>query len=593
MNKILIVGHPQSGYGDVEKILLGCGMQAAEKSRNEGLSAQEIGSILCKAHGHASVDTMRSGGDIQQIEAGPVWNGLALDLLMNNIDQQFWGWSDPQAIALLDYWKLLDPKMAFMLVYDEPQRVLREMGCDEARHCSREMVKQRLESWNAYNGALLAFYLRNQDRCMLVNAQQVRRNTDAYLNQLQPYLGDQVLLSPPSSSKSSFRAIPYRNGSNGSDGMHASAGLVTNAIAVPVLADGFLVEGILSGYPEHMQRYEELQASASIPMENHTEMKPEAVDAWLTQMKRRSESGRAITILTEEKQRIEQKLVELGETEESLKDELASKSRERTELSEENDLLLAQLHQVQEELERYYLENEKNKGLAAEKASVENKRQALEAEKKTLEQRLKEQQTTVEKEHAVQMAKQRALAEEKQSLESKLQAMQQQVQSLEKEVKNSNVQKELTEENELLLAQLHQVQEELERYYLENQKLKQEQKPAYYGAADRLKSELPYQLGAAIIERSRQVWPVLFLPVSLSRIARDYRKQEKQQATDLPPLNKYRDYPEAERVQKHLSYRLGEIWLKHSRTPWGWAAMPFALTKAYREFRTYRTSKDN
>jgi len=464
---------------------------------------------------------------------------------------------------------------------------------------------------------------------MLVNARQVRKNADAYLNQLQTYLDKQVCLSAPPPTNGSFKAIAARNGSidklNGSL-QRVSAG----ALAAPALADGFLIDSLLVEYPEHLQCYEELQASATIPLTCSEASKATVFDSWSAHMRRRSETGNVIRILSEEKQRVEQELEryyleneknkglaaekesaeKLRRTLEQEKQSLESKlqamqqqvqslekevknSNVQKELAEENDLLLAQLHQVQEELERYYLENEKNKGLAAEKASVENKRQALEAEKKALEQRLKEQQTTVEKENAVQIAKQRALAEEKQSLESKLQAMQQQVQSLEKEVKNSNVQKELTEENGLLLAQLHQVQEELERYYLENQKLKQEQKPAYYGAAERLKSELPYQLGAAIIERSRQVWPVLFLPISLSRIARQYRKHAKASGEQLPPLEAYRDFYEAEKAQKHLSYSLGETWLKHSRTPWGWVVMPFALSRARKAYRQYRQSLDS
>jgi len=148
--------------------------------------------------------------------------------------------------------------------------------------------------------------------------------------------------------------------------------------------------------------------------------------------------------------------------------------------------------------------------------------------------------------------------------------------------------KGLKEENELLLAQLHQVQEELERYFLENRELKAHQQPVYFGAAERLKSGLSYRLGAAIIERSRKVWPLPFLPFSLWVLARRHRKEQPESAQNLPSLEEYRDYHEAQKAQKQLSFRLGTAWLKHIRRPWGWMFMPFALIGAHHSYRQYR-----
>ncbi|ASQ89787.1 hypothetical protein CHL67_01595 [Prosthecochloris sp. GSB1] len=715
MNKILIVGHQNSGYRDVEHILLDCGMKPARKSKNQGLSTIEIGLTLRRAHGCGELDGHR---DIQQIDAGPVWNGLALDLLMNNIDQKFWGWSDPDAIYLLDYWKSLDPKMAFLLVYDEPHRVLREIGCDEARFCTRETVEARLESWSIYNRALLAFYLRNQSRSMLVNARQVRQNADAYLKQLQSYLDDHVRLSGPVFSNGAFKSIFSQKGSGGTIGQEGHA-LSATALSFSALADGFLVESILSEYPEYQQCYEELQASATIPQEVVDTSGAKAFEAWLIQMKRYSETGRAIAILTEKKQRVENELIELQVERKNLNAELSNSNNIKKELTEENGVLLVQLHQVQEELELYRFESRENQRLGEEKALLEKSRQALAEEKQGLEKKLKElqrQQDFLQQEsksasearnalteengvllvqlHQVQeelelyrfesrenqrlgeekalLEKSRqALAEEKQGLEKKLKELQRQQDFLQQESKSASearnalteengvllaqlhqVQEELelyrfesrenqrlgeekalleksrqalaeekqglekklkelqrqqdflqqesksasearnalTEENGVLLAQLHQVQEELELYHFENRKLRQRLSPDYYGAADRLKKELPYQLGAVIIERTRKIWPVLFLPVSLSRIVQTYRKQEKKSEEKLPPLTEYRDYHEAEKAQKHLSYRLGQVWLRHSRKPWGWFVMPFALAKAHRAYRDYRQS---
>lgn len=41
MNKILIVGHPQSGFEEVEQVLHDCGMAYAQPSRREGFLPAE------------------------------------------------------------------------------------------------------------------------------------------------------------------------------------------------------------------------------------------------------------------------------------------------------------------------------------------------------------------------------------------------------------------------------------------------------------------------------------------------------------------------------------------------------------------------
>ena len=99
-------------------------------------------------------------------------------------------------------------------------------------------------------------------------------------------------------------------------------------------------------------------------------------------------------------------------------------------LQEENELLLAQLHQIQEELESVFLKSkqfEEAASQAAAKLKAETDAKNAEAGK-------------------AQTEAARANAEAAKA-------------------------KDLQEENDLLLAQLHQVQEELERYYLKNKDL--------------------------------------------------------------------------------------------------------------------------
>jgi hypothetical protein len=155
---------------------------------------------------------------------------------------------------------------------------------------------------------------------------------------------------------------------------------------------------------------------------------------------------------------------------------------------------------------------------------------------------------------------------------------------------------ELQQENDLLLQQIHQVQDELERYYLENQELKQ--RPAApaplaetfaYGAAERVKRQLSYRLGLIMIQRSRTLSGMLGMPWALMKEAREFRKSNPQ-AEDgkRPPLNQYRDADEGKKAQQHLSYRLGTTLITHSKTPVAWIKMPFALRREVKAFRQQR-----
>lgn len=118
------------------------------------------------------------------------------------------------------------------------------------------------------------------------------------------------------------------------------------------------------------------------------------------------------------------------------------------ELEKDKKQMLIQLHQVQEELERHYLEA---KELRGQRDEQKNDLEKMTTERDQNAQKVKVLETELEKK-SVEIGK---LSKELDKL------------------KQENIQpnKELEEENELLLFQLHQVQEKLEIYYLEVKEL--------------------------------------------------------------------------------------------------------------------------
>ncbi|TWO29331.1 alpha-2,3-sialyltransferase [Campylobacter lanienae] len=131
------------------------------------------------------------------------------------------------------------------------------------------------------------------------------------------------------------------------------------------------------------------------------------------------------------------------------------------------------------------------------------------------------------------------------------------------------------QENKTLKAQLSKLNQEFEtnnpKSKSENQKLQKINADLYftltYGTAkSRIKNQLSYKLGEAMIENSKSIWGYIRMPYVLSYIKDMHKKEqiaynEKIKANPslkLPPLESYPDYNEAIKIKEHLSYKLGE-----------------------------------
>lgn len=600
MNKILIVGHPLSGYQEVERLLRACGMAPALPSRRDGFLPEQISATLAKAHNAPALQRLGNGdAELRQLTPGPVWHGMALDLMLGNIDQPLWGWADPQAIHWLNYWRDLDPDLHFILVYDRPHSLLTRSKADPATPDSPEDLARQARQWAAYNAALLHFFHRNPQRCLLVHSEQARRSASAYLNQVRARID-----------------APWveRLGLEGNHtGPHAS-GTPTPCVTQdlpPALASGdtgetpdaplalLVADTLLRDQPESRQLYEELQAAANLPLALDDEPGRDtalALQAWAAlnaQRQRQRHQDKLLQQLEAGQAQAEALAAEhwrLLQAEQQLRAQdaqthsaaLADLStarqqieQQQRELQQDNELLLSQLHQVQEELERHYLNSQQQ---ATQLEALSAQQQQAEQQAAQLKERL-----AAAEQRAAEAARQaQAKAQELKSAQSELSELQ----------ARPAVDPQLSEENDLLLTQLHRVQEELERYYLENQRLKAQvappkpEKPAFYGAADRVRQQLSYRIGARMIQNSRSLGGWVAMPWAvLGEVRRFKREQPEREARKLPPIHTYRDAHEAERVKQHLSYRLGQAYLANAKSPVGWLRMPFAIQREAKAFR--------
>ncbi len=611
MNKIIVVGHPQSGLEKVEELLLACGMAQALPSRREGFTPAQISETLVKVHGAVPVQQVGLADELPQITVAPVWQGLALDLMLANMEQSLWGWADVQAVYLLDYWKTQDPQTMFVLVYDTPQSALTRHAVEQLE-TDPEALQAKINGWMAYNAALLRFHLRNTERSLLVHSDQVQASAPHYLQQLSTRIDAPLQLPgdvPQNQQAPAIGApLPVEKAEEAALTIHDKTQVVSQPDLYGNALAQWLAQQLLEEHPEAGELYAQLQAAASMPL------RAKQGQALLTANGLAQQRYQAWTAFVAQQAAMQESVLRLAQLDKNLNDRqqqlqqshsqieqlhqasLAAQQRAQEQqrllnssttalqnTEQENALLLGQLHKVQEELENHYLQAQEQAEKLAELPKIEanlktaqekaNKLQQAEATAHKLKADLQAAQETIKK---IQQTE----AQLKKSLE---------------QVSAKADSAELQEENELLLTQLHMVQEELERYYLENQQLKVNggtttpTSKAYYGAADRVKQQLSYRLGATMITQSRSFSGWLGMPFALHAEVKRFKKDfaaRKQQ--NLPPIQKYRDAYEAERVKRHLSYRLGARMIANSKTVGGWVSMPWALLGEAKAFRKER-----
>ena len=619
-NHILVVAHPSAQAQQVFDLLKAAGVQEALPSRREQLSAQALTETLLKAHGlqwhEGQVPT-----NIESVEASPMWQSLVLDLVLGNMEQPLWAWLDPQAVHLLDFWQQQSEHTVFMLVYDDLHNIYQQC-LQSGADASPESINAKVQSWVAYNEALLQFHLRNPERSFLVHAKQVAQSAQSYVQQINQRVAAPLELAADHSTASEEPVDTAEQPTS----QLASTELQTQPSATTQPStDGlanWLIEQLVHTQADALQLYEEMQAAANLPLAQPVVSAPAADAVGLQQawasfvavQQQHSRNTQRVADLQQQLQTLQQQHAQVQALTDS---EATAKQAVQVQLKnaeEENALLLEQLHKVQEELERLYQQGKADvtkakqlqEQLAAEQQAAKKLKEQAASEQskaKKLQEQISAEQVKAKKLEEQLSAEQQTAKKHKDQLvteQAKIKALQEQLAKAPLNQKTDATVAELKEENDLLLKQLHIVQEELERYYLENRQLKAGgavlqpvlNKKTYYGAADRVKQQLSYRLGATMIAQSRSVVGWLRMPFALNAEFKRFKQDQAARANQkLPPIAQYRDAHEAERVKRHLSYRLGARMIANSKTLGGWISMPWVLLAEAKAFERERQAR--
>lgn len=116
------------------------------------------------------------------------------------------------------------------------------------------------------------------------------------------------------------------------------------------------------------------------------------------------------------------------------------------------------------------------------------------------------------------------------------------------------------------------------------------EKKANIGAAKRIKNQLSYKLGFAMIEHSKSISGILKMPFALKYITKKHKQEQekfREQNIKLPALETYADYQEALKFKEHLSYKLGSALIEAYNNPWGGGLflLPFKICSIVKKFK--------
>ena len=342
MNTIIIVGHPSSGHEDVESWLRHAGLKSALPSRREGMLPKEITASICIAEGAPGAGVPCSESGFRTLEAGGAWQGLMLDMVLGNLNQDLWGWADSQAIFILDHLLAANPRTLFVLVYDEVHQAVLKTSLEEAGELDEDDIQRCLGNWNAYNGAMLGFFLRHAECCLLVHSRQACGSPDLLRSLIQERLDSPWDALTPEIAMNAGKsdAINHLAFTPLAASLDRAAELIKT---LPPQALGtlssrdtelHLIDNYLAAQPHHQLLYEELQAAANMPFQDRVTRESTGEVAWKALRGQRQMTSRIIDQLLDEYQNLDN-------------------SRQQIHL--EHELLLIQLYQVQDELEASFL----------------------------------------------------------------------------------------------------------------------------------------------------------------------------------------------------------------------------------------------
>jgi hypothetical protein len=411
MTALCIASSPGIACDSVLSIFTGSGMDQLVNQDKDKIHSIEIWQQRIK----------KNNPDVTQpLKIGSFWQKVISDLYLNMLDQPCWGWHLNGDSRFLDFWGEFDSSIRFILFTTPPDYLLSCLLERDPGVYREKTLPEWIDIWTTYHQKTLSFHLRHSDRSVLLDL-------ETFLN--APGEAIDLLKQHWSLALNKFGAMDPDQ-----------------------------------WRPSSLTRF---LISQTLPKTQDIDSIVREIDDCRLILKTKSDAPLTpsdISDITEAYILLHSQAQQSRDNEDivnQLKDERDGLAQEKEKVLKENELLLLQLHQVQEELEQYFQKNQEFE-TAVNKGKIVLS--SLEQDKATLQKQLDSSKAESQK------------IEKERKNQAKLdQEQQQRLNTLNAERDGLAQEKEkVLKENELLLLQLHQVQEELEHYFLRNQEAQQE-----------------------------------------------------------------------------------------------------------------------
>jgi hypothetical protein len=319
-----------------------------------------------------------------KLAIGKMWEDLAVGILQASMNQGEWGFADECAVWTLDFWANIEPQTRFALGYvslGQAVALYRQSHADATEENINDLVK----AWLDWNTELLAFAQKQGKRAMLFNLQEAAIYPMRLVHTCAKKLGLQKLDWQKLEDKptptwpepedlanlrlpnlGAVRSLQKKLDSAGTALLNPNTQVMTTPSA-DKSSGGWSVFGIFGKSKQltlelNQTRFDLQKAQADL-----THAREQLADIETNQKELQIEHQRLTRLASEE-----------------LAEEKTKATVILNEQKQESDLLLGQLHQVQEELEKIFLDREelKKQLQASEKAKADAQSKLTDLDKK-------------------------------------------------------------------------------------------------------------------------------------------------------------------------------------------------------------------
>ena len=109
-------------------------------------------------------------------------DNIMIDLLLANLDFENWGWESNKNLTSLEYWGQIEPDVRFILVFDHPHNILKELSDMDL---TSDMIDHSMKEWVNYHQKVLNFLKNNDKKAILVEGEGAISNTNDLSKQVK------------------------------------------------------------------------------------------------------------------------------------------------------------------------------------------------------------------------------------------------------------------------------------------------------------------------------------------------------------------------------------------------------------------------